>query len=63
MSDILWIWWMFELLLLFLSDMAYYILGLIVLWWVAKNILSQRHRNKSLTTHRLRDAFRQSFDE
>lgn len=54
---------MFELLLLFLSDMAYYILGFIVLWWVAKNILSQRHRNKSLTTHRLRDAFRQSFDE
>jgi|LakMenE18May11ns_1017448.scaffolds.fasta_scaffold9955590_4 hypothetical protein len=69
MNYFFWIWWLFELCLLFLADMAYYILGIILLGWVAKIGLSQRHRQQKLMRYRLfqdrfhEDRFRKSFDE
>jgi hypothetical protein len=53
MNYLLWAWWFFHLFLLFLADMAYYILGLILLWWVAKIGLSQRHRQQKLIKYRV----------
>jgi hypothetical protein len=69
MNNILWIWWMFQLFLIFLYEMAYYILGIIILWWVAKVGLSRRHRQQKIAKYRLfqdrfdEDRFRKSFDE
>ena len=53
----MWMWWLFELCLLFLSDMSFWILGIIFFVWVAKVGLSQRHRHKSLTQYRIKDSF------
>jgi hypothetical protein len=63
MPNLFWIWWLFQLFLIFLYEMAYYILGAVILWWVAKVGLSQRHRHNRLTRHRVKNHFRQSFDE
>jgi hypothetical protein len=53
MNYLWWIWWLFTLTLLFLADMAYWILGTILLGWVAKTGLSRRHRQDTLVRHRL----------
>lgn len=38
-------------------DMLYLIIGIVLLWWVAKSGLSPRHRHKKLTQYRIKDKF------
>ena len=57
MPNLFWIWWLFELFLYFIADISPYILVGILLWWVAKIRLSQRHGLNSLIKHRVRDSF------
>jgi hypothetical protein len=57
MPDIIWLWWLFQLFLIFLYDMSFWILGIIFFVWVAKVGLSQRHRHNSLTQYRIKDSF------
>jgi hypothetical protein len=58
----MWIWWMFQLMVIFFLSISKYIFAVLLLWWVGK-ILSARYTRRHGGQSHIFKAFRQSFDE